>query len=228
VLHFNRLLKKASLVLLCSLLQACLPLRQSQLPAQQTPSPPLSSGATRITAPAASSMLAQGCFGCHGPQGASSGPATPNIAGLPADYFIKVMRAYQQGERIATVMGRIARGYSSQEIARMAGYFAALPRRSTRLQGVDWVAVRFGQRLHSRYCGECHDSQDKGAPRLQGQHSAYLRWTLHDYVLGANRTGNGMQRQLTRLIRAEGKAGLEALLAYYSADLSIPEASLSR
>jgi len=214
-------MNKGSLALLCLLLPGCLSQRQS--PPQPRPKPaPVT---IRISAPPTASMLAQGCFGCHGPQGVSSGPATPTIAGLPADYFIRVMRAYRQGERIATVMGGIARGYSSQEITVMASYFAAQPSRPAAAQRVNWVIARFGRRLHRRYCGECHDAQKKGAPRLPGQHPLYLRWTLHDYVLGANRASNGMQRQLTRLIRAEGAAGLEALLTYYAAGLPATEGS---
>jgi sulfide dehydrogenase cytochrome subunit len=39
-------------------------------------------------------MLANTCAGCHGPDGASGGPATPTIAGLSTEYFVEVMNGY--------------------------------------------------------------------------------------------------------------------------------------
>ncbi len=58
------------------------------------------------------SMLANTCFGCHGPGGNSNGPATPTLAGASAEYFEEVMEAYQSGDRRATIMDRIAKGYT--------------------------------------------------------------------------------------------------------------------
>ena len=164
-------------------------------------------------------MLAQTCFGCHGPEGRSGAPAIPSLAGLPEDYFIQVMQAYQFGGRHASVMGRIALGYGQDEIARMASYFSRVDFQP-HAQRVKWGRIGQGRRLHRRYCRACHgdlkQAPSKGAARLNGGWLAYLRWTLQDYLIGINQTDAEMSKQLTRLLKRHGNEGLEALLNYYA------------
>lgn len=75
---------------------------------------------------ASAQMLANTCFGCHGPDGASGGPATPTIAGLSNEYFVEVMNGYASGDVPSTIMGRIAQGYNEEEIQLMADVFSEL------------------------------------------------------------------------------------------------------
>jgi len=70
-----------------------------------------------------SEMLAVTCAGCHGTDGKSPGPI-PALHGLPADYIADAMKAFRDGKRPATVMNRIAKGYSDAEIDKMAEAFA--------------------------------------------------------------------------------------------------------
>lgn len=72
----------------------------------------------------AAPLIAQGCAGCHGQNGAGLG-ATPPIAGTPRDEFIKTWAAFRANERPATIMNRIARGYTDAEVAALADHFAA-------------------------------------------------------------------------------------------------------
>jgi sulfide dehydrogenase cytochrome subunit len=71
----------------------------------------------------AAALLAQGCLGCHGPGGSGSG-GIPAIAGRPAAEVRDLMRAFREDERPATIMNRIARGYTDPEIAAIARHFA--------------------------------------------------------------------------------------------------------
>jgi sulfide dehydrogenase cytochrome subunit len=71
-------------------------------------------------------LAAQGCLGCHGAGGAGSTPIA-GLAGRPAGDLVAAMAAFRAGQRPATIMTRIAKGYSEAEIAAMAAYFAALP-----------------------------------------------------------------------------------------------------
>lgn len=68
-------------------------------------------------------ILANTCAGCHGYEGYSPGPIAP-LAGLEADYIVTSMKAFKKGTRPATVMNRIAKGYSDADIQAMAKYFA--------------------------------------------------------------------------------------------------------
>jgi len=72
-------------------------------------------------------LVAEGCLGCHGPGGAGAG-GIPAIAGRDAAELRAQMAAFRANERPATIMGRIARGYTEAEIAAAADHFARQPR----------------------------------------------------------------------------------------------------
>lgn len=64
------------------------------------------------------------CTGCHGTNGHSAG-GIPSIAGLDKAYIVNVMREYKAGTRAATVMHQHAKGYTDEQIERIAAFFAA-------------------------------------------------------------------------------------------------------
>ena len=70
-------------------------------------------------------MIAQGCAGCHGQSGAGMG-ATPRSAGYGRDAFIATWESFRNDERPATIMNRIAPGYTDEEVAALADYFSQL------------------------------------------------------------------------------------------------------
>lgn len=70
-------------------------------------------------------LAAQGCLGCHGPQGRGIG-AGARLAGRDAAELDSILRAYRTDQRQGTIMNRIARGYTEAELAATAAYFAAL------------------------------------------------------------------------------------------------------
>jgi len=67
----------------------------------------------------APSVLAASCVACHGTGGKSEG-AIPTIAGQKAADLQKEMLAFRDGSAKATVMNRIAKGYTDPEIAALA------------------------------------------------------------------------------------------------------------
>jgi sulfide dehydrogenase cytochrome subunit len=85
--------------------------------------------ALTCAAPAAAQapLAAEGCTGCHGPNGSGAG-GVPAIAGRDAAELRALMAAFRANERPATIMGRVARGYTEAEIAAMAEHFAQLRR----------------------------------------------------------------------------------------------------
>jgi len=83
--------------------------------------------ATGQTAPINGAMLGNTCAGCHGTFGAAESTKIPPLAGAVEAQFIATMLAYRDGSRVGTIMNRVARAYSDDEIAAMAAYFAALP-----------------------------------------------------------------------------------------------------
>jgi cytochrome subunit of sulfide dehydrogenase len=70
--------------------------------------------------------LAANCAQCHGTNGISAGGAVPGLAGRDRAYFVEQMNAFKTGKREATLMHQISKGYSDEEIALMADYFAGI------------------------------------------------------------------------------------------------------
>lgn len=73
--------------------------------------------------PGQGAVLGAACAGCHGTDGRSPGPIPP-IHGRSADFIRASMEDFRSGKRPSTVMGRHAKGYTDEEIALIAEYFA--------------------------------------------------------------------------------------------------------
>jgi len=70
-------------------------------------------------------VIAATCNNCHGPNGQSLG-ATPSLAGQDKAYLHSAMMDCKTGARETTVMRKYMLGYTDEEIARLAEYFASL------------------------------------------------------------------------------------------------------
>lgn len=70
--------------------------------------------------------LAATCAHCHGTDGhAVEGEALIRLAGLSQDYIFTQLMAFRTGQRPATIMHQITRGYSQEQLETVAKYFAA-------------------------------------------------------------------------------------------------------
>ena len=172
-------------------------------------------GAGQLSAAPTASMLADTCAGCHGTDGASVGPATPNIAGMSETYFTDTMLAFKSGERAGTVMGRIAKGYSEEEIKLMAGHFAAKPMVVT-AQKLDPDKVVAGEKLYAKNCSKCHDENgrlaDDDAGILASQWLPYLRYSMEDFKAGTTEMPKKMKKKVDKLSDDE----LDSLLQFFA------------
>ena len=70
--------------------------------------------------------LAATCANCHGTNGQARGDMK-SLAGVSADKITAMMSDFASGNQPATIMHQIAKGYTEQQIALIAGYFAAQP-----------------------------------------------------------------------------------------------------
>jgi len=77
---------------------------------------------------AAARNLASACAICHGTEGRPATKDVVPLAGLPREHIASQMRAFRDGQRPATVMHQIAKGYTDQQIDAMAGWFASQKR----------------------------------------------------------------------------------------------------
>jgi sulfide dehydrogenase cytochrome subunit len=169
---------------------------------------------------ASASMLADTCAGCHGTDGASVGPASPTIAGISNDYFIEIMQGFASDEIPSTIMGRIARGYTEDEIKTMAKHYSGLKFVPAK-QEHDATLAQKGAKLHDKYCEKCHaeggTSAEDDSGILSGQWRPYVEWSLADYTSGKREATKKMKKQLDKLVKKEGDAGIDALLHFYAA-----------
>ncbi|WP_088283134.1 cytochrome C [Ideonella sp. A 288] len=70
--------------------------------------------------------LAATCAHCHGTDGrAVQGEALVSLAGRPASELLATLLDFRTGQRPATIMHQITRGYSQEQLESVANYFAA-------------------------------------------------------------------------------------------------------
>ena len=67
--------------------------------------------------------LAATCASCHGTFGRALGNID-SLAGMPASKIEKSMADFRTGNKPATVMDQIAKGYSDDQVKLIAAYFA--------------------------------------------------------------------------------------------------------
>jgi sulfide dehydrogenase cytochrome subunit len=108
----------------------------------------------------------------------------PTIRGLNFQYFYATMQAYRKDRRPSTIMGRIAKGFRSSQLQRMALHFGSKPWAG--VQGeFDEASAQRGKALHDDYCEECHENnghyQDRDTPPITGQAKGYLVYQMIDY-----------------------------------------------
>jgi len=86
-------------------------------------------GIVALATPAAAQTLqvkswAAACANCHGTNGKAQGAAA-SLAGQSKNDLISKMQAFKSGQRPATLMHQIAKGYTDEQIEQIAAYLAA-------------------------------------------------------------------------------------------------------
>ncbi len=190
---------------------------------------------------AATNMLADTCVACHGKDGNSSGPAIPNLAGMSPNYLMGAMLAYKYDDdedkldsviesdedfedveafpRYSTIMGRLAKGYTEEEIKLLANYFSSeTPVRPA--QEFDSAKAAQGKKLHDKYCEKCHEDEGRFADDdtgvLAGQWKPFFLYTMHDFNSGDRAMPKKMKNKLEEMAETDGAEAIEQLADYYS------------
>jgi cytochrome c553 len=70
--------------------------------------------------------LAANCANCHGTQGVAKG-AMPSLAGKPKSFIVEQMTAFRDGKRQGTIMNQLAKGYTPEQVEKIAEYLAGQP-----------------------------------------------------------------------------------------------------
>jgi sulfide dehydrogenase cytochrome subunit len=162
--------------------------------------------------------LAATCNNCHGVDGQSVGLSMPSLAGQPAPYLKMVMDEWKSGERFSTTMGRLLKGYSDEEIAALANYYAAKPW-TPAVQDLNAKLVKNGGFAMER-CAKCHgdtgsepDDDDNETPFLHGQWAKFLELEMLKYRDKAVKLPHEKMRKATTKLEEEEVPAVAAFLA---------------
>ncbi|MDF1529014.1 MAG: c-type cytochrome [Sedimenticola sp.] len=173
-------------------------------------------GALAANAGPSPEMLSQTCAACHGTMGSSVG-VIPTIAGADSEYFVETMQAFKSGDRKATVMDRVAKGYSDEEITAMAGYFAAQKPIAMK-QNFSAPQAQMGAKLHDEYCEKCHEQggrDTEASALLAGQSMLYLKYSMEDFKAGHREVPKKMKTQVRKMLGKHGNGAIESVINFY-------------
>jgi cytochrome subunit of sulfide dehydrogenase len=87
---------------------------------------PMALGIATAAAAAEPPPGASSCSGCH-PPSASVETKVPPLRGRDPAEIVAAIQAFRSGERLSTVMGRLAKGFSDDETRAIAAWLAAQP-----------------------------------------------------------------------------------------------------
>jgi sulfide dehydrogenase cytochrome subunit len=80
--------------------------------------------AAAVVASAEPPAGAVSCTGCHPASSTVTSPV-PRLAGQDRAAIVRAMQEFRSGQRAGTVMDRIAKGFTDEEIQALATWFAA-------------------------------------------------------------------------------------------------------
>ena len=149
----------------------------------------------RAQADAAVKDKAQVCVACHGPNGNSTDPQYPILAGQTARYIYLQLKDFKEGRRHDAQMEPMAKNLSSEDMLALADFYSKHKPAPTGFKA-DGAKVAVGaKKADEVLCTMCHSGGFMGQneiPRVAGQHYAYIKKELTDFKARArtNDAGN--------------------------------------
>lgn len=160
---------------------------------------------------------AAACVACHGPNGNSTNPVMPSIAGQPAQFISTQLIMFREGRRKDPQMSPVAASLSNADMNEVAKYFSA--QKPTPLnRKIDAAKAEEGRKLTEKYnCVACHGPQLRGQqhiPGLVGQQPDYLRTQLRGFKAG---TRFDMDGNMTAAAQPLTDKDIEVIVEYLAA-----------
>lgn len=87
----------------------------------------IAGGPSLAANPAAGKEKSKTCAACHGPDGNSTAPDFPRLAGQNYDYLVRALVEYKSGERKNAIMAPTAAALSKRDIEDLASFYARQP-----------------------------------------------------------------------------------------------------
>jgi cytochrome c553 len=147
------------------------------------------------------SELVKKCGACHGVDGNSLLPTTPNLAGQLQGYLFQQLKKFKAHERVNETMGSVIDPLSENDIRDLAEYYSRQKLKPSAPGSLDPALIAKGSSLYRREitrrigltCGDCHGDNAEGQenrkavgigdfPRLAGQKRDFLISRLRKYA----------------------------------------------
>src|SRR5207237_4648294 len=133
---------------------------------------------------AATRVKAEPCFACHGPDGNSTNPDYPILAGQSWRYIYIELKDFKEGRRSDPQMSPMAAGLSQDDMVALGNYYAAQKPKPISFP-VDGAKVEAGRKIaDAALCPMCHLGGFVGQneiPRVAGQWPQYVKKQLLDF-----------------------------------------------
>ena len=157
--------------------------------------------------PAAGKSKSAICAACHGPDGNSTTPAWPKIAGQHEEYIYKQLLDFKSGKRENAQMSPIIANMSEQDLSDVAAFFSSQAGKPGQAKPANLLSAEHLYRAGDpatglAACTACHGPDGAGNaaakfPALSGQHAEYTIATLKAYKSEARKNDpNGIMRDV--------------------------------
>ena len=157
------------------------------------------------------------CAACHGPDGNSTDPQVPSIAGQPKLFLENQLILFREELRRSEQMLPVVKGLKDPEIIKLAEHFSKLPAKSMETGQTDKnLAAQGAAASRKLRCGICHLADYSGQnqiPRLAGQREAYLEAEMRAYRDGKRSGGDTI---MAAALYGVSDADVRALAHYLS------------
>jgi cytochrome c553 len=160
--------------------------------------------------------LVQICANCHGANGNSRTPDTPNLAGQNATYLQEQMHRFVDGRRKDVFMQGMIRAMNATERADVVAFLASQVVQPQTTLAAPAAQLALGRRYYEQVCFRCHGAQalgDAKVPRLAGQQTGYVVKSLKRYRDG---TGERLEPLMAANTKLMSDNEIAAVAAYLS------------
>jgi cytochrome c553 len=165
------------------------------------------------------------CARCHGAdQSRPISSLVPVLHGQSAEFIVMSLKAYASAQRASGIMQPLARALSSDELQRVADYYAALPKPPAPHESGDSSAIKRGRGIARNgdpsaripACMGCHGEDAlQTYPRLAGQNLPYMINRLRLWKSGLV-PGTPTEAIMAPIARTLSESQIEDVAAYYA------------
>ncbi|HEY2189788.1 MAG TPA: c-type cytochrome [Caldimonas sp.] len=146
------------------------------------------------------------CAACHGPDGKSTDPMYPILAGQTSRYLYLELRDFQEGRRNDPQMSPKAQDLTRDEMRELADYFAQQKPPPQPFKADPAKAALGKAKADETLCTMCHLGGFAGQneiPRVAGQHYAYIVKQLSDFKARKRTNDAGNMTSVASTLNAE-------------------------